>query len=565
MSIHQSKQAIHDFLASDEPEVLALTGDWGVGKTFLWTQAVLRLKTQVSADKKFRYAYVSLFGVKDLESLKLAIFENIDDATLGETSPEGASGWGFRKLIGGGRKATKAVSQAPIVKNYTGSLVQDIAFSRVRNLVICIDDFERRSPSLLTREVLGLVSYLKEHRGCKIALIFNHGELDGQDDYDLYKEKVVDREIRLDPKPEEAIEVAIPRSDELAADLKTHATKLGLRNIRVLRKIDKLAVATAAILSGLHPTIRKQAVASLVLMGWCHYCPGKGPTLAFLKELTNRFAGWSKYLDDKSEDTQERQWEELLGEYGYQHTDALDLALMTTIERGYPDVEAIRNAANELDAQLKIHDGSERLTAAWHLFKHGFDDNQEEILAALLSAIQDHLKWSSVGEINSVVSLLRDFSRDDLADKLIDDFVAANSDRRERFDLSQRFPGDLYDSVLEGRLNAEHARLSKPKPLADALNTLGSNDGWSKSDEEAVLAASEDDLYDLVTKTHGADLPRYIRACLSFRRISNADEGQRKIIEKMENVLRRVGASSRLNRLRVERLYGVKLATEPKL
>lgn len=544
---------------SDEPEVLALTGDWGVGKTFLWTQAVSQFRAQAAAGRKVRYAYVSLFGVKDLESLKLAIFENIDDSVQREAAPEGKTGWGFGKFVGGGRKATKTVSQAQIVKNYTGSLVQDFAFSRVRNLIICIDDFERRSPSLLTREVLGLVSYLKEHRDCKIALIFNHGELDGQDDYDLYKEKVVDREVRLDPTPEEAIEVAVPRSDELATDLKTHATKLGLRNIRVLRKIDKLAMATAALLNGLHPTIRKQAVASLVLMGWCHYCPGKGPTLAFLKELTNRFAGWSKYLDDKSEDTQERQWEELLGEYGYQHTDALDLALMTTIERGYPDIEAIKNAAIDLDAQLKIHDGSERLSAAWRLFKQSFDDNEEEILATLLSAIQDHLKWSSFGDINSVITLLRDFSRDDLAEKLIDDFVAANSDRRERFDLSERFPGDRYDAALEKRLNAEHALLSKPKPLDESLRTLGSDDGWSKSDEEAVLAASEDDLYDLVTKTRGEDLPRYIRACLSFRRIANADEGQRKIIEKMEHVLRRVGASSRLNRLRVERLYGVKI------
>jgi hypothetical protein len=558
MSIHQSKQAIHDFLGSDEPEVLALTGDWGVGKTFLWTQAVSHLMAQPADGQKVRYAYVSLFGVKDLESLKLAIFENIDDSTPVDAQADSSSGLSRFNFFGGSRKVAKVVSQTPVVKNWTGSLVQDFAFSRIRDLIICIDDFERRSPSLLTREVLGLVSYLKEHRDCKIALIFNHGELDGHDDYDLYKEKVVDREIRLDPKPEEAIEVAVARSDELAADLKTHATKLGLRNIRVLRKIDKLAVATVALLSGLHPTIRKQAVASLVLIGWCHYCPGKGPTLAFLKELTNRFAGWSKYLDDKSEDTPERQWEELLGEYGYQHTDALDLALMTTIERGYPDVEAIKNAAIDLDAQLKIHDGSERLSAAWRLFKQSFDDNEEEILATLLSAIQDHLKWSSIGELNSIVSLLRDFSRDDLADKLIDDFVTANSDRRERLDLSEQFPGDKYDAALEKRLNAEHARLNKPKPLDEALKTLGSNDGWSKSDEEAVLAASEGDLYDLVTKTHGADLPRYIRACLSFRRIANADDGQRKIIEKMEHVLRRVGASSRLNRLRVERLYGVK-------
>src|SRR5690349_6724256 len=74
------------FLQSKEPEVIAISGDWGVGKTYTWNAGL----AEVRAKKSYglgRYSYVSLFGIGSLESLKLAVFENLEFLERPPVSP----------------------------------------------------------------------------------------------------------------------------------------------------------------------------------------------------------------------------------------------------------------------------------------------------------------------------------------------------------------------------------------------------------------------------------------------------------------------------------------------
>jgi hypothetical protein len=68
---------IERFLRSGEPEVLCITGDWGVGKTFNWQMILDRLRAakQVTLG---RYSYVSLFGIDSLAGFKQSLFENLE-------------------------------------------------------------------------------------------------------------------------------------------------------------------------------------------------------------------------------------------------------------------------------------------------------------------------------------------------------------------------------------------------------------------------------------------------------------------------------------------------------
>jgi predicted AAA+ superfamily ATPase len=64
------------FLESSKPEVLALRGAWGVGKTYLWNKLLEQTKATIGLKK---YAYVSLFGLQNLNELKYSIYENTID------------------------------------------------------------------------------------------------------------------------------------------------------------------------------------------------------------------------------------------------------------------------------------------------------------------------------------------------------------------------------------------------------------------------------------------------------------------------------------------------------
>ena len=74
MSVKWVKVEIDRFLAKAEPEVLCISGKWGVGKTYTWNYYLKEAK-QARRITLEKYAYVSLFGLKNLEDLRFAIFD----------------------------------------------------------------------------------------------------------------------------------------------------------------------------------------------------------------------------------------------------------------------------------------------------------------------------------------------------------------------------------------------------------------------------------------------------------------------------------------------------------
>ena len=51
------------FLSNADPEVLSISGRWGVGKTHAWDEV---LKARRASTPLRHYAYVSVFGIKSL-------------------------------------------------------------------------------------------------------------------------------------------------------------------------------------------------------------------------------------------------------------------------------------------------------------------------------------------------------------------------------------------------------------------------------------------------------------------------------------------------------------------
>ena len=70
MSIEVVQNQINAFLGSDKPEVIAIKGAWGVGKTYTWKKFLLAAK-EVNGVALKRYSYVSLFGINSLDAFKL--------------------------------------------------------------------------------------------------------------------------------------------------------------------------------------------------------------------------------------------------------------------------------------------------------------------------------------------------------------------------------------------------------------------------------------------------------------------------------------------------------------
>ena len=115
---------------------------------------------------------------------------------------------------------SKAKQAQPLLEEIprVGALIKALGtfyFSMVKDQIICIDDLERRSKTLDVKDVLGLISFLKEERRCKIVLLLNDGELDEESGkaFLAHFEKTVDIHVRFDATSEESAAIGVPLKD----------------------------------------------------------------------------------------------------------------------------------------------------------------------------------------------------------------------------------------------------------------------------------------------------------------------------------------------------------------
>ena len=164
-------------IETEKPCAIALTGKWGVGKTHLWNE--IRDNNEKTFSGK-KYAYVSLFGLDSLASLKSAIAIEVHKSV-------GVSDSIWKKDI---LKPTKkflssltgssigTTSDVRIGLNLGNNIITSVVFSHLKNTLVCLDDIERKSDSLSMSEVLGLVNYLRNERKCQVLMIMHDEESD---------------------------------------------------------------------------------------------------------------------------------------------------------------------------------------------------------------------------------------------------------------------------------------------------------------------------------------------------------------------------------------------------
>lgn len=297
MTLEIVQTRLDKLLALETPKVALLTGDWGSGKTHQWTQALGRAsKNGINP----RYAYVSLFGLTSLAEVRKRIAEEVISAvklpgrgSVGEEVEGGAIGLKPMQII-------KILPVIPYLGKLEG-LAQELSFATVRKAVICIDDIERAPSTLRISDVLGLASFLKEQRDCRVLLISNQKKLNGDAKGELatYLEKVIDEMVDFAPTPEEACAVALgSRPTQAGKFLSENLIRLGVSNIRVIGRLGALAEDLAKIVIGLHPRVLVDVINTLALFGVAHLIPRKEfPTTEYL--LGYGDDDWSKYLNKK--------------------------------------------------------------------------------------------------------------------------------------------------------------------------------------------------------------------------------------------------------------------------
>lgn len=245
MTIARCKQNLLAALDDQTNRVIALSGKWGTGKTHLWQQ--IRFESPHLSIKNA--ASVSLFGVSTINDLKMKIAQALLprlDSDKALTASVTTALIGLKKLAKSFHSGFGALDELALLALPT----------LLKNKFIVIDDIERKHEKLSIDEILGFIDECVQSSKSRILLVLIDRKV-----WDLFREKVIDQELRLDTSAAEAFEIAqglVPT--KWPAELQAATTACHLTNIRILCPLDELSTAAVKYQSG--PTCLSKPITS---------------------------------------------------------------------------------------------------------------------------------------------------------------------------------------------------------------------------------------------------------------------------------------------------------------
>jgi hypothetical protein len=550
-SIELTKTEITRFLKGTEPTVLCVTGEWGVGKTFLWRSVLDDLRNSKSLSLS-RYSYVSLFGLNSLDDVKSSLFENMEWLDQNATNFAQRGKAGAKALAARAKKLSELAGALPWV-GQAFAKARSLYFSLIQSQIVCIDDLERRSKNLELKDVLGLISFLREQRGCKVALLLNAERLGThKDEFDTLLEKVVETKVVLAPTATESASIAIPAQDPISVKLRANCGLLGISNIRVIKQVERIVQRVDEIVREFPQPIRDQAVHSLTLFAWSKYDREHAPHLEFLKTSSlERHLARGK---DAQAPKEEAAWESLLAKYDFGRSDDFDLALLKYVDTMILDPDEICVEARALQERQRLGTLHGTFEASWRAFHDSFDDDEDKVVREIVDGAKKSYEVVSIANLNETILLLKELGREVEVGDLLDFFANHWKDAAYWNLQDHPFARGPFDPDLDAVIKQKTRVEAKEFDAAAALIRAAKDYDAETITKLAALPAEA--FYDLILKARGDQLRSVVLSGLEFRRISNATDDMRRVVSLMEEALRIIGRKSRLNALRLKK-YGV--------
>lgn len=561
-SLNVIKDQIGIFLESDTPEIIAIKGKWGTGKTYAWNTYLNEAK-KANKIKLANYSYVSLFGISSLEDLRFTIFQNsIDKSAIGsEVTPQTFQGFCKKALpfINDGAEFFK-------LNKLSGRVISALS---VNKSIICIDDFERTN--IDAQDILGLLSELKEQRSCKVVLILNDEELnqDMQEKYHLFKEKVIDKEFLFAPTAEDCATIVfndgeVDINQGNAEILKEKSIKLNIGNIRIFKKILRFAKEVNPFLNGKRDETIDKTLSELALITHSLYCHNDNiPNIDFLsKNFSLRYKTYQSQNNTASEeDTKNAEkWEALLSQYegtNFVATDTeekLRSEVIESVQRGYFIGDKISKILNDCDHEYDIQDKNAKFFQAWDKYHLSLGDDEEELVEALCESVKNYAKEISLTNLSATCILLRDLGRDKEANDLINCVITSGRDVNDFNPNDYLFQQHVKDRELIKRAKNYYLEKQIHRPLYDICSDVGQGKGYSVNDLETLASQTVEEFCELFKENYTENIRQFIigrhRLGLNQNTVDQATKTQKTIVE----ALKKIAGENTLNKLRVKQL-----------
>ncbi|ENW07147.1 P-loop NTPase fold protein [Acinetobacter beijerinckii] len=504
----------HNIRNEEIGTAIAITGPWGVGKTFFWKRCI------GGYNFKKKYVYVSLFGLESLSDLKTHIYSNIENNHSALEIPR----WirGLPSIL----KDTR-VSQFGL--NASTKIFDSLMFNQVKDAIICFDDFERMSNKLDIKDVMGLANYLKLEKNCQIILILDEDKAEGDNKqkYADYKEKLVDETIIINSVEPLIRENTKDIDDQLVDLMVEFANKLEIHNFRFFQKVIKLYREFRSKLPETVADSTKEIILIRILQGYliCDFSKleyGWEDCQCFTEQQRENWSDQKKqtYKNLNEVSTffiKNDLWLIEFKKWFDQKDDFSNEALIKLAQS-----EVISDANNKLQDKLSaLFDERDNYQAS------------DNFIDRLYSISCQSIGVSSLRDLRACISTLEDFGEFEkaklLESKIISWIKEKLSKDRNAFKGSELFGVHGFQSIIQ-----EFLKLNPNLPtLKDAIYNVYIDSSYSDLDLESIRNADKNSLNQFIFKDFQKD-SRFLNTRVHHL-ISRLPNQQKKFVIEMLN------------------------------
>ncbi len=516
MSLQKTKEQLIQQLGQADNSVIALSGNWGTGKTHLWNE----VKAESGDDKIKNALYVSLFGLSSIDQVKRKLIET----AIPSVDSHGGLFDGLKNLFRVGMTAASEHYKALAAFNDLNVLL--MAPVVLRNKLIVIDDIERKHEKLGIDEVLGFIDEYSQQHTSRFVLVLNDDQLSTNDDqktlWATFREKVIDQEIKLSTSANEAFSIAIGlKPSKYAEAIKQASLTCSLTNIRVVVKIIKVVNLILAD-RDLGEAIQARVVPSIVLFSAIHYRGMvDGPDFKFALNVGN--PDWNDFSKDENEaSTPEEQredgWRMLIEELGIHGCDEFEKQLVGFLESGLYEADSIEAVIDRYAAETEAMKARE--TAQNFLkrviWDHRVDEEQLVSDAADLTASAGFFDPFIATELQSVLAQLPGGAA--IGDAIIDGWIKAYRESSPSTVNDENPFGNPLHPKIQAEFDAIKATAQANATVVDACLHVIENNGWGTLQEVALRQATAADFEAAIREMEDLDkLRRFMRKMINMR------------------------------------------------
>ena len=550
-------------LTRSDPFICLVKGQWGVGKTYFIKKFIRENRAVIA---KSNFAYISLFGVSSIEELIQAIFVNsVSTKTLDTTlsdalSSDEALTTRAKYLFDRAKPLLTRAGGLPIfgVNAMRGFTLGTMAHFFNRNSLIVIDDLERHSAGLSVRDILGVITQLKEERGCQIIIVMNEDALtkDSDSPYFETKEKVIDRELTFEPTVDEAIAIGLTDyqgKNSLAAN---GCRKLQIANIRTIQKIDATVHQFRDVLDQIKikvpETFDQQLQSTAVLAVWAHW-----ERVIDIDAVENLELGDTpSVLMDVREKLPEKlqQMYRLLREYGYGYSDDTDKMIIRFVKTGVIDPDEMRLRVQENDAAVAKRKRDEAIEHAWEFYTKTLRPNEGEVVKAVYETHLAGIEDVQIGSLSQAVWVLRQLGHEAEADDLTDRYL----NRKEPIARYGQYPFRemvMDEKFLESWREATDREVVDEREIDTTIRSYCGEKSSTIDDIKRLSHFTADDYYRWFTT---ADHPSVLVVAKALARLQyrlpTLEAETARVEAAVRAALERIAGESRINALRLRSL-----------